>query len=313
MEHNIDDIPEATTSETVLTIKQLIKERFEKLQKTKHTAEAKIMKVSDKKNGKVSYLKLYKSDSVDGLSPLSLREVSILQRIQHENIVKMMDYYCGLEGTYILFEYYEQDLDHYITSFSGEISIHTIQRITQQILLALQYLHSHQILHRDVKPSNIFISSDNRTIKLSDFSLSRVVPMPLRKFTPSVVTVWYRAPEILLGNQGYGGGIDIWAVGCVIVEMITSHVLFAGDSQIGQIFKIFEVLGTPDDHMWPNANTLDYWSDNFPKFKGSGINTICERIGDDGIDLVTQMLQYCPQWRISAKSALEHPFLKYGI
>ena len=126
---------------------------------------------------------------------------------------------------------------HFIHSF--------LQSYLRQLLDGIAYCHDHRVLHRDLKPQNLLI--DNKgCIKLADFGLARAFGLPMRAYTHEVITLWYRAPEILLGGKTYDMAVDVWGLGCIFAEMLTKHPLFPGDSEIDQLFRIFRTLGTPD-------------------------------------------------------------------
>ena len=141
-----------------------------------------------------------------------------------------------------------------------------------QIMQALVFLHSNRLFHRDLKPQNLLISKDGKVVKLADFGLARAFGFPVKTYTHEVVTLWYRCPEILLNSKHYSLGVDIWSTGCIFIEMINRRPLVTGDSEIDQIFKIFKLLGTPNEQNWPEALALEDFKKEYPKFKGIPLN-----------------------------------------
>ena len=170
-------------------------------------------------------------------------------------------------------------------------------------------MHSNGILHRDIKPQNILISA-NRILKYADFGLSRTIDIPLKKYTKEIETLWYRAPELMLGESKYSFNVDIWALGCLFAEMITKKPLFMGDSQVDQLFKIFSVFGTPNEESWNGVTNLPFYKDSFPRFKPIGIEKLVPGLDACGIDLLKKLLCMDPRKRISAKEAMAHSFFK---
>jgi len=178
-----------------------------------------------------------------------------------------------------------------------------------QLLRSICVCHSHRVLHRDLKPQNLLIDK-NGSLKLADFGLGRAFGVPLRQYTHEVVTLWYRAPEILLGSKTYACPVDVWSLGCIFVEMATRKPLFPGDSEIDELYKIFRVLGTPTEKTWPGVTELPDFKTSFPQWKATDIRQIVPHLEESGVDLLQQMLQYEPSKRISAKKALSHPYFK---
>ncbi|XP_053410311.1 cyclin-dependent kinase 2 isoform X4 [Microcebus murinus] len=150
-----------------------------------------------------------------------------------------------------------------------------------------------EFLHQDLK-------------KFMDASALTGIPLPLIK----VVTLWYRAPEILLGCKYYSTAVDIWSLGCIFAEMVTRRALFPGDSEIDQLFRIFRTLGTPDEVVWPGVTSMPDYKPSFPKWARQDFSKVVPPLDEDGRSLLSQMLHYDPNKRISAKAALTHPFFQ---
>ena len=136
--------------------------------------------------------------------------------------------------------------------------------------------------------------------------MARAFSIPIRPYTKEVLTLWYRAPELLLGINEYSTPVDIWSIGCIFAELILKQPLFKGEYEIEQLFKIFHVLGTPNKDIWPEVETLPNYSPEFPKFKPLKIEDYFIGLDKNGIDLLKQMLAYDPNQRITAKQALMH-------
>ncbi len=166
----------------------------------------------------------------------------------------------------MIFEYLNYDLRKLM--MMRKLTEAECMNFLQQILRGLLVCHSNRIIHRDLKPQNILIDKDGN-IKIADFGLARSFSVPFPELTHEVVTLWYRSPEILLGQTKYTPSVDIWSVGCIYAEMLLGRPLFEGDSEIGQIFKIFQALGTPTEANWPGITAL-------PDFKPSSANQLSQ-------------------------------------
>ena len=199
----------------------------------------------------------------------------------------------------------DHDLKKYLDLNGGPLSPQLVKSYLYQICLAIKYCHSRRILHRDLKPQNLLIDK-NGVIKLGDFGLARAFGIPIKTLTHEILTLWYRAPEILLGQKEYSTPVDMWSIGLIFYEMAHRKPLFAGDSEIDQIFKIFQMYGTPTERTWPGITKLPDFKLTFPQFKGKGIEAYNKNIDPIGLDLLSKMLQLDPCKRISAKAALNH-------
>merc|ERR1711920_908083 len=176
----------------------------------------------------------------------------------------------------------------------------------------IDFCHSHRIIHRDLKPQNILIDG-NGALKIADFGMARAFSVPIPRYTHEVVTMWYRAPEILFGGgKGeYALPVDIWSAACILGEMATGDALFHGDSEIDTIFQIFRKLGTPNEAEWPGLVDLPDFKLTFPKWTRqpwAEIRNIGTQLGSNGMQLIDQMLKYDPLRRISARQALLHSY-----
>ena len=163
-----------------------------------------------------------------------------------------------------------------------------------------------KIIHRDLKPQNILTEKDGEIVKVADFGLARAFSIPIRPYTKEVLTLWYRAPELLLGINEYSTPVDIWSIGCIFAELVLRQPLFKGEYEIEQLFKIFHLLGTPNKDTWPDVESLPNYSKEFPKFKPLKFENYFIGLDKYGIDLLKQMLKYDPNQRITAKQALMH-------
>lgn len=186
---------------------------------------------------------------------------------------------------FLIFEYLNQDLKTLLDSTNDGLKPALIKSYIWQLLKGISYCHDKQIIHRDMKPQNLLIDF-NGYIKIGDFGLGRAIGIPLRIYTHEVVTLWYRAPEILLGSKYYGFSIDIWSLGCIFAEMSNKKPLFSGDSEIDQLFRIFKKLGTPDCSKWPDLKKLSDYNPEFPKWKKEDLSKILKKMDKDAIDLL---------------------------
>lgn len=164
----------------------------------------------------------------EGVPFTAIREVSLLKELKHNNIITLHDIIYTSKTLTLVFEYVERDLSRYMDQCDHQININNVKLFLYQLLRGLRYCHDRRILHRDLKPQNILISNAGE-LKLADFGLARAKSVPTKTFTDEVVTLWYRPPDVLLGNIEYGTCIDMWGVGCIFFEMAAGFTLFTGE------------------------------------------------------------------------------------
>ncbi|KAK9406870.1 cyclin-dependent kinase 3 [Crotalus adamanteus] len=282
---------------------------FQKVEKIGEGTYGVVYKARNKQTGQLVALKKIRLDSeTEGVPSTAIREISLLKELKHPNIVRLLDVVHNQKKLYLVFEYLNQDLKKYMdSSRTGELPLSLVKSYLYQLLQGVSFCHSHRVIHRDLKPQNLLIN-EMGAIKLADFGLARAFGVPLRTYTHEVVTLWYRAPEILLGCKYYSTAVDIWSIGCIFAEMVTRKALFPGDSEIDQLFRIFRTLGTPTESLWPGVTNLPDYKGNFPKWPRKDMKVIIPNLDQDGRDLLLQLLMYDPNKRISAKAALNHQY-----
>ncbi|XP_052805726.1 cyclin-dependent kinase 2-like [Mya arenaria] len=284
-------------------------ENFQKIEKIGEGTYGVVYKAVDRNTGQLVALKKIRLDAdSEGVPSTAIREISLLKELDHVNIVRLLDVVHSEKKLYLVFEFLQMDLKKLMDSCppSG-LGENLVRSYLYQLLLGISYCHAHRVLHRDIKPQNLLIDKQGN-IKLADFGLARAFGVPVRTYTHEVVTLWYRAPEILLGSKFYSTPVDVWSLGCIFAEMITRRPLFPGDSEIDQLFRIFRTLGTPDETIWPNVTQLPDFKSSFPKWPQQPVSSILPHLCPDGQDLLTKMMKYEPSQRVSAKTALSHPY-----
>lgn len=251
----------------------------------------------------------------EGVPSTAIREIALLKELSHENVVELLDVFCSTNKLTLVFEFVESDLKKYMKSLGRCLGPKVIQSLAFQLCRGVHFCHASRIIHRDLKPQNLLIDHsgpDNRMrMKIADFGLARAYTVPVPKYTHEVVTVWYRAPEILLGSPLYSVPVDLWSVGCVFAEMATGQPLFAGDSEIDTIFKVFQKLGTPKVEDWPGLSDLPEFHPTFPMWQPRGwenIRNTKAQVGSAGIDVLERLLAYDPRKRLSAAKAQRHSY-----
>lgn len=250
-------------------------------------------------------------DSEEGTPSTAIREISLMKELKHENIVSLHDVIHTENKLMLVFEYMDKDLKKYMDSRGdrGQLDYITIKSFMYQLLQGIAFCHENRVLHRDLKPQNLLINNKGQ-LKLGDFGLARAFGIPVNTFSNEVVTLWYRAPDVLLGSRTYNTSIDIWSAGCIMAEMYTGRPLFPGTTNEDELQKIFRLMGTPSERSWPGISQFPEYKPTFHIYATQDLRSILPQVDQLGLDLLGRMLQLRPEMRISAKDALGHQWFR---
>lgn len=285
-------------------------ERYLSIEKIGEGTYGTVFKAKDHSSGDIVALKSIPLDD-DGIPSTAIREISLLKELSHPNIVSLYDVVHSERKLTLVFEHLDQDLKDYMESVEGGLELPVLKSFLFQLVRGLAFCHHLRVLHRDLKPQNLLINVSGE-LKLADFGLARAFGIPVRSYTSEVVTLWYRAPDILLGSEKYSTPVDLWSVGCIFAEMHNARPLFPGRVEDVQLNLIFERLGTPTEEEFPGLPDLPKWKEKSAALKTyekpSSFNHLAPGLPDEGVDLLVRLLKYNPADRISAADAMEHPF-----
>ena len=305
-----------------------------------------------------------------GISQSAIREMALCSELNHANVIKLIEIILEDKCIFMVFEYAEHDLlqiiHHHTQQPRHPIPPSTIKSIMFQLLNGCQYLHTNWVLHRDLKPANIMVTSGGE-VKIGDLGLARLFHKPLNSLFNGdkvVVTIWYRAPELLLGSRHYTPAIDMWAVGCIFAELLSLRPIFKGEEakmdskktvpfQRNQMQKIVDIMGLPTKERWPllismqeysqlatlqpplvashqghhyghhpaqrqvGGSQLEKWyyntiNQSTGTSNPSGSSQGLQSLGAEGYKLLSGLLEYDPEKRLTAAQALTHPFFNTG-
>ncbi|KAI6656333.1 Cyclin-dependent kinase 11B isoform X2 [Oopsacas minuta] len=272
-----------------------------------------VYRAKDKRTGETVALKRLKMEKEkEGFPVTSLREINTLLKASHENVVHVRQIVVGhnMDKIYLVMDFLEHDLKSLMEVMRKPFLSGEVKTLMIQLLRGLAHLHDSWILHRDIKTSNLLLSHRGR-LRIGDFGLAREYGSPLKAYTSLVVTLWYRAPELLLGADKYSTPIDLWSVGCVFAELVNKKALFTGKSEIDQISRIFQMLGTPNEGIWPGYSQLSCVKKaSFTVYPFNNLRKSFPHLSDQGVKLMNSFLTYSPEFRITARDAEEHPYFK---
>lgn len=261
--------------------------------------------------GLVALKKIRMEGERDGFPVTAVREIKLLQSLKHTNIVNLQEVMVESDDCYMVFEYLSHDLTGLLNHPSFKLDAAQKKHLGKQLFEGLDYLHERGVLHRDIKAANILVSSEG-ILKLADFGLARFYAKRHQlDYTNRVITIWYRSPELLLGETQYTAAVDIWSAACVLVEIFTRHAIFPGDgSEASQLDKIYDVLGTPSIHDWPGLVEMAWFELMRPSAKRKNVfaEKYRDKVTPQAFDLLQALFRYDPAKRPTAAQVLEHPY-----
>ena len=269
-----------------------------------------VYKCKNKETGKFVAIKKFKEIGDDLIKKTMKRELKMLQRLHHPNIVQFQDAFKRKGNLFLVFEFVDKNLLELIEEHPKGLEPNLIRNIIFQLCKAIKYLHDQKIIHRDIKPENLLITENNET-KLCDFGFARLISSNPEKLTDYVATRWYRAPELLISQGEYGPEVDYWAIGCIMGELVDGNPLFPGENELDQIHCIQKVLG----------NLTEKQQDTFysnPIFQGKNLLNITKpetlerkyfgKFNKQAIMFLKGLLELDPKKRLNGVTVFQHPY-----
>ncbi|XP_071820290.1 cyclin-dependent kinase 9-like isoform X2 [Apostichopus japonicus] len=295
--------------------------KYEKIIKIGQGTFGEVFKARHQKTRKIVALKkVLMENEKEGFPITALREIKILQLLRHENVVTLLEIcrtkaYNRYKGSiYLVFEFCEHDLAGLLSNSNVQFSLGEIKEALKQLLNGLYYIHQNKVLHRDMKTANILLTKDGR-LKLADFGLARAFSFPKpgqpNRYTNRVVTLWYRPPELLLGERNYTQAIDVWGAGCIMAEMWTRSPIMQGNTEQHQLTLITHLCGSITPEVWQDVDQLElYQSLELPKGQKRKVKDRLKSYVKDqyALDLIDKLLGLDPKTRTSTDEALNHDF-----
>nr|XP_033818020.1 cyclin-dependent kinase 9 isoform X1 [Geotrypetes seraphini] len=297
--------------------------KYERLAKIGQGTFGEVFKAKHRQTGKkVALKKVLMENEKEGFPITALREIKILQLLKHENVVNLIEI-CRTKATqynrykgsiYLVFDFCEHDLAGLLSNAHVKFTLSEIKKVMQMLLNGLYYIHRNKILHRDMKAANVLITRDG-VLKLADFGLARAFSLAKNsqpnRYTNRVVTLWYRPPELLLGERDYGPPIDLWGAGCIMAEMWTRSPIMQGNTEQHQLTLISQLCGSIMPEVWPNVDKYElYQKLELPKGQKRKVKDRLKAYVKDlyALDLIDKLLVLDPAQRTDSDDALNHDF-----
>ena len=271
-----------------------------------------VYKCKNKETGKYVAIKKFKEVGDELVKKTMKRELKMLQRLHHPNVVEFQDAFRRKGNLFLVFEFVDKNLLELLQEHPNGLDPNLIRHLIYQLCKSIKYLHEQNIIHRDIKPENLLIT-DKMESKLCDFGFARLVSETNEKLTDYVATRWYRAPELLLSQGNYGKEVDYWAIGCIMGELVDGNPLFPGENELDQIHCIQKVLGNLTD----KQEEMFY---NNPIFNGKSLLNVTKpetlekrymgKFSKKAISFMKGLLALDPKKRLNGNTVFKHAYFE---
>ncbi|XP_064632319.1 cyclin-dependent kinase-like 2 isoform X4 [Lineus longissimus] len=287
-------------------------EKYENLGLVGEGSYGMVLKCRHKETGQIVAIKKFLESEDDKMvKKIAMREIRMLKQLRHENLVNLIEVFRRKKRLYLVFEFVDHTVLDDLERCPNGLDEQMVRRVLFQVLKGIEFCHLHNIIHRDIKPENILVSKSG-IVKLCDFGFARTLAQPGETYTDYVATRWYRAPELLVGDTKYGRAVDIWAIGCLVAEMMTGEPLFPGDSDIDQLFHVVRCFG----NLSPRHREIFHKN---PLFVGMRLPEVREvepmekkfpRLSSLSIDFMKQCLRLDANDRPTCSQLVKHEFFQ---
>ncbi|KAK7506825.1 hypothetical protein BaRGS_00001676 [Batillaria attramentaria] len=290
-------------------------EKYEKIGKIGEGSYGVVFKCRNKDTQQLVAIKKFVESEDDPLiKKIAMREIRMLKQLKHPNLVRLIEVFRRKKRLHLVFDYVDHTLLNELDRHPRGLPEGMVKRIVYQTLLAVNFCHQYNTIHRDVKPENILITRQGQ-VKLCDFGFARILTGPGDEYTDYVATRWYRAPELLVGDTQYGPPVDVWAIGCVFAELLTGSPLWPGRSDVDQLYLIRKTLGDLiPRHMQIFSNNAFFKGMSIPE--PDRLEPLEEKFPNAAPQAMSFMqgcLKMDPAERLTCHQLLQHPYMDLNM